>query len=597
VETTVVDVGPSIVVVETNVVVVGPSIVVVETSVVVLLVLLVLAGVVVVELVVVLVLLVVVVVVVVGGVQSTTTNAAAPPLNTPSLPMIRVIVTSVPSVSGELAVVTLPLLPSTSTNVTLSVPLETTTSLPGCTESLFSARVLTPQEVPTNSAGTVAAPSTVATPGAEYTTVPSGISTRPASCAPAPGIANASATPMSATSETIRRAVLADRGPPAPSYSVIMSNAPNPRTAHSCGCPIGTLVPTTLCAQLGAPRWRHTDEYLTKSEHIPPFGGVRGASAGIPVGVVNALARIRAVSGAGSPLVVLVLAAVLLAFGIVDASGAQEPPPDGPGAQLAVADASIEGSGPWTSWLGARPDRELVVTFVNIGTVPVTDPELTLRFGKGPNPTDPVDAPVLGTLAPGERVTVRVALELPRFAVGTFAVEGSLPDLTVPVSFRAETSHIPWLVLVLPLLILIQAALLRVRNRVRDRIHGPPRTSDPTLPSAVTATDAGDDADGDPTSPDPEPEPEAPPEPELEPEPDLETVIREELDRVFDDAARHFDDSLDEPAFRRYLTELATTVTERTSARIEMTPPERETLRRATVDAVLDAFDLAPTSP
>ena len=476
------------------------------------------------------------------------------------------------------------------------MPLETTTSLPGCTVSLFSARVLTPQEVSTNSAGTAATPSTVATPGAEYTTVPSGISTRPASWAPAPGIANASATPMSATRETTRRAVLADRGPPAPSYSVVMSNAPNPRTAHSYGSPFETLVAATLCAQLGARHCRHADDHLTKSEHIPPFGGAHGTSAGIPVGVVNALARIRAVSGAGSPLVLLMLAAVLLASGIIDASGAQEPAPDEPGAQLAVADASIEGSGPWTSWFGARPDRELVVTFVNIGTVPVTDPELTLRFGKGPNPTEPVDAPVLGTLAPGERVTVRVALDLPRFALGTFAVEGSLPGMAIPVSFRAETSHIPWLVLVLPLLILIQAALLRVRNRVRDRIHGPPRTSDPTLPSAVTAPDAGDDVDRDPTSTDPDPAALPEPEQEPEPEPDLETVIREELDRVFDDAARHFDDSLDEPAFRRYLTELATTVTERTSARIEMTPPERETLRRSTVDAVLDAFDLAPTS-
>ncbi len=275
------------------------------------------------------------------------------------------------------------------------------------------------------------------------------------------------------------------------------------------------------------------------------------------------------------------LAAVLLASGMVDPADAQEPP-NRPGAQLAVADASIEGSGPWTSWFGARPDRELVLTVVNIGTVPVTDPELVLRFGNGPNPTDSVDAPALGTLAPGERVTVRVALELPRFAVGTYAVEGSLPDMAIPVSFRAETSHVPWLLFVLPLLILIQAALLRVRDRVRDRIHGTAHTSDPTLPHSVATTD---------------PEPETAPDPAPEPahEPDLETVIREELDRVFDDAARHFDDSLDEPAFRRHLTELATTVTDRTAARIELTPDERESLRRSTVDAVLEAFDLAPT--
>ncbi|MEZ5247343.1 MAG: hypothetical protein R2707_19810 [Acidimicrobiales bacterium] len=256
------------------------------------------------------------------------------------------------------------------------------------------------------------------------------------------------------------------------------------------------------------------------------------------------------------------------------AAGAQETHPDEAGAQLAVTDASIEGSGPWTSWLGAAPDRELVVTVVNIGTTTIEDPELLLQFGKGANPAEAVDAPPLGTLAPGASTSIRVELDLPVFAVGTYAVEGSFPDLAIPVGFRAETSHIPWLALVLPLLVLIQLGLVLVRNRVRDRIHRAPSTSDPTLPDHVPQLTV------------------EPPTPPSVPEPGLEAVVREELEAVFDEAARGFDDSLDDAGFLALLTELATTVADRTEARIELTGSERAALRATIVDAVLDAFDI-----
>ena len=118
-----------------------------------------------------------------------------------------------------------------------------------------------------------------------------------------------------------------------------------------------------------------------------------------------------------------------------------------------------------------------------------------------------------------------------------------------------ETSHALWLALLLPLLVLSQAGLLRVRNRVRDRIHGSPAT-----------------------------------------ETDLESVVRDALETVFEDAAADFDDSLDQPSFRAYLVDLVGEVADRTDARVELTGAERAVLRSTLTDAVLEAFDLTDSS-
>lgn len=284
--------------------------------------------------------------------------------------------------------------------------------------------------------------------------------------------------------------------------------------------------------------------------------------------------RLRVASRLARTLVVAALAAApLLAPGLASAAGAQESDPPAPsGAQLGVTDAFIDGSGPWTTWLGAPSTRRLVLTVTNIGTTPIEDPTVTLRFGKGGSPSEPVVAPTFGRLEPGATATVFVELELPWFAFGTYAVEGSFAGLTNPVGFRAETSHVPWLAFALPLIILTQLGLLWLRNRVRDRIHRTPATSDPTLP------------------------------PPRGPEPDLETIIGEELDHVFDNAALQFDDSREGDDVEQLLTQLAAAVAARTHDRLErsgatLSYNERATLHRTLVAAVLDAFGARRSEP
>jgi aryl carrier-like protein len=83
----------------------------------------------------------------------------------------------------------------------------------------------------------------------------------------------------------------------------------------------------------------------------------------------------------------------------------------------------------------------------------------------------PLSTPALDDLAPGERVTFDIDLSLPRFSFGTHVVEGTINGAAEPVSLRAETSHIPWLLFVLPSIVLAQLALVWVRNRIRRGLH------------------------------------------------------------------------------------------------------------------------------
>ncbi len=197
-----------------------------------------------------------------------------------------------------------------------------------------------------------------------------------------------------------------------------------------------------------------------------------------------------------------------------------------PDRRLAFTEARLEGSGPWTALFGAPPRRTLVFTVVNTGQVRVNNPSITLRVGRGADPSGFVEAPELGTFAPGESRTFRVDVELPVFAIGTYAVEGDIPGFGIPVHFRTETSHIPWLLFLLPVLVLVQIGLLAARNRLRRRLVGEGVDSGALAPP-VPALPAGGVIDlrhepletpGPPPTAEPEPEPTAGT-PTTEPEP------------------------------------------------------------------------------
>ncbi len=161
----------------------------------------------------------------------------------------------------------------------------------------------------------------------------------------------------------------------------------------------------------------------------------------------------------------------------IDITGAPELSPDQqfqvpvPDRQLAISNARIAGSGPWYSYLGGPANREVVFTVDNIGEVTVKNAAISLSMGKGPNPKGFVKAPDLGELKPGESRTYSVPIKLPVLALGTYGVQGEIPGFADPVRFRAETSQIPWALVALPLLVLLQVMLIASRNRLRREIE------------------------------------------------------------------------------------------------------------------------------
>ncbi len=327
------------------------------------------------------------------------------------------------------------------------------------------------------------------------------------------------------------------------------------------------------------------------------------------------------------------VAAVLTILVVATPARAQRDSP-APAGGLLVVDAHIEGTGPWTSIFGAAPDRELVIEIANTSDVPIEDPELILTFGKGANPTGSVTPPPITRIEPGESVVVRAALDLPSFAYGTYAVEGTFPGFDPPVRFRAETSHIPWLLFVAPLLILFQLGLVTLRNLVRRRIFAPsgelaPTTNDAPadIPDIVrTVIDlrddrpTGDEFDLVDDLPEPEPEPaiDLTPEPEpvtdpdpvtdhtpepepepaidLTPEPELDTIIGEELGvafgRVFIDHAK----AGDRDEFRALVISLTNAAAERVAERAQLSASERKVLGTEMAQAVLETFESSDAS-
>ncbi|TDB93943.1 hypothetical protein [Actinomadura sp. 7K534] len=136
----------------------------------------------------------------------------------------------------------------------------------------------------------------------------------------------------------------------------------------------------------------------------------------------------------------------------------------GPALDLTVSGVGVTGGGPSAAWLGGPAERTVAFTVRNTGKAPVTDPPLTLAAGRGAEPTGILDAPEIGTLAPGEERTFEVEVKLPGPAFGRYTVVGELTGIDRPARFTAHTSSYPW---ALPLLLALAVPATVVRELTR----------------------------------------------------------------------------------------------------------------------------------
>jgi hypothetical protein len=139
--------------------------------------------------------------------------------------------------------------------------------------------------------------------------------------------------------------------------------------------------------------------------------------------------------------------------------------------RLDVEHVTLIGSDSLTTWLGGRATRRLEFDLVNSGTVAVSGASVDFVAGPKGNPTGFVPPLKLDRFEVGERRKIVVPIRFEALAFGDQAVRGNVRGTSVPVTFTVMTSTHPWLLIVIPILVVGQLLLLGIRNALRRRLH------------------------------------------------------------------------------------------------------------------------------
>jgi hypothetical protein len=159
----------------------------------------------------------------------------------------------------------------------------------------------------------------------------------------------------------------------------------------------------------------------------------------------------------------------------------------------------LEGDGPWASWFGAAPRRQLVYRVTNTGEVTLHDPPVDIVWGKGPNPSGFVGVPAVGDLPVNATRTFTVPIRFPALSFGSYRAVVKVDPFGEVGAGGSSTSLTPWGLIAVavagPSLLLalrLQARRSPVsagrRSDARSiRSRRTDRASEPALPAAVPA--------------------------------------------------------------------------------------------------------------
>jgi hypothetical protein len=136
----------------------------------------------------------------------------------------------------------------------------------------------------------------------------------------------------------------------------------------------------------------------------------------------------------------------------------------GPQLTLTVLSLHLEGLGPLQAWFGGSPGRTLVLTIKNNSGQDQVNPPIFLAVGKGPNPSQLVNAPPLGTIAAGATATLRIPVSFPLFAFGTYTLSGTVGYADSQARFSARTLLLPWGLIGIGLAVLLLVAFWLYRR-------------------------------------------------------------------------------------------------------------------------------------
>ena len=137
-----------------------------------------------------------------------------------------------------------------------------------------------------------------------------------------------------------------------------------------------------------------------------------------------------------------------------------------------VLQGTVDGSGPWTAWIGGAAERTFTLTVQNTGTVPLLNPLVVITAGQGNNPTGVVAQPQLGEIPAGGTVTTTVPVSLGPPTFGRYTVKATVSGIDQPTTVSDTTSSYPFILIGVAWL-LIQIPLLGLYRRRRQGPEDP----------------------------------------------------------------------------------------------------------------------------
>lgn len=152
--------------------------------------------------------------------------------------------------------------------------------------------------------------------------------------------------------------------------------------------------------------------------------------------------------------------------------------------RLEVQQVELTGNDSFATWWGAPARRTLQFELVNTGTVAVNDVSITLTAGPVDDPNGFIPPVKVDRIEIGERRAFSVPIEFPALSFGDQLVRCTVNGTSQPTTFSAETTTHPWLLIIVPIVLLVQGLLLLIRNIARRRLHDEEVVGD-AVPNAV----------------------------------------------------------------------------------------------------------------
>ena len=215
-----------------------------------------------------------------------------------------------------------------------------------------------------------------------------------------------------------------------------------------------------LCGNAPDPRSSDCDLAGSEGGNVPGGGSAAfHLVTGAPPAPCPCLVRVHAADGTGP-----VASAAII---ITDLAGEPEAPvAPAPIVRSAEVDRVHLGRAGIGAWFGLATERTLTFRVRNTGDVAIDEPQVSIRASDGGAPRV-VPAPAVGELAPGEAVTVSVAVPGEALTSGSVDVDGRLLGVDNPVAFEASASQPPYGLVVMALLLVGTVIALAVRRRRR----------------------------------------------------------------------------------------------------------------------------------